>query len=127
VALENLDIRFQENVLMVTAELAHEALDEQGVQIWRREYAVGKFARGIRLPDFAIGDRIDAAFEHCILSIAIPVAIQTPKVLHGPVRIADPAGPSADTQQALERNAQSVSDKKRATNGRVREPAGTAS
>jgi HSP20 family protein len=73
--LEPGDVRvtFEGGVLTVSGsrELSSE---EQGKTFHRIERSYGSFARSIRLPQTADGERVEAAFDKGVLSILVPKA-----------------------------------------------------
>ena len=86
VAEEDLEIQVSEHILTISGETKHDALQDEKASFWRREYAIGKFRRSIRLPDFAIAEKIEATFDKGFVTIMVPLAIQSPKVVQVPIR-----------------------------------------
>ena len=97
---EDLDVEVNEHVLVISGEMTHDALSDQSANFWRREYAVGKFARSIRLPDFAIAEKIEARFENGFVTISVPLAIKSPQVVKVPIKSIDESRQPALTQEA---------------------------
>lgn len=104
---EDLDVQVQDGFLTISGELKPVAHAEENISFWRREYTYGKFTRSIRLPDFAIAEKVEASFEHGFVTITVPLAIQQPKSLRVPIRtVANVSTP------ALEQNAEDSGTKK---------------
>jgi len=105
VSKEDLDIQVADHILTISGETKHEALQDEKANFWRREYALGRFRRSIRLPDFAIAEKVEATFENGFVTISVPLAIQSPKVVQVPIRSS-----IEGTTGALEQHAESSSD-----------------
>jgi HSP20 family protein len=108
---ENLDIEVNEHVLTISGEMTHDVLGDDKVNFWRREYAIGKFSRGIRLPDFAIAEKIEATFENGFVTIMVPLAIQSPQVVKVPIKSVDETPQQVLTQNADSNEHQKVKPK----------------
>jgi HSP20 family protein len=112
VAKEDLDIQVAEHILTISGETKHEALQDDKANFWRREYALGRFRRSIRLPDFAISEKIEASFKNGFVTISVPLAIQSPKVVQVPIRSSIEGTTGALEQQTETSKEESVSSSK---------------
>ena len=81
VAPSDLDIQVQNGIMTIRAESFAQSIFQEDVQVWRREYAMGKYQRSLRLPEFADVEHIEAHFENGFVTVSVPLAIQTPKSL----------------------------------------------
>ena len=108
---EDLDIEVNEHVLTISGEMSHDALKDESANFWRREYAVGKFSRSIRLPDFAIAEKIEASFENGFVTISVPLAIQSPQVVKVPIKAMDDSNQPVLTQDVQSRGTQESATK----------------
>ena len=77
VAPDAIDISFENNVLTLRGtKAATFDASEKELRIYTAERVAGSFERSIRVPEFVDGDRIEASFEHGVLTIRVP---KTPK------------------------------------------------
>jgi len=81
VAPSDLDIQVHNSIMTISAESSAQSAFDEDTQVWRREYAIGRFQRSLRLPEFADVEHIEAHFENGFVTIRVPLAIQTPKSL----------------------------------------------
>ncbi len=70
---ENLDITVQGDTLTIRGEMQEEQQNQQG-RYHFRERRVGAFSRSITLPYPIQNDKIEAAFEHGVLTLTLPKA-----------------------------------------------------
>jgi HSP20 family protein len=70
---EDVQVTFENGVLTVSGKREMSA-EEQGATFHRIERSYGSFARSLRLPRTADGERIEAAFDNGVLSITVPKA-----------------------------------------------------
>ena len=75
IAPDAIDVSVERNVLTVKAERSWWPAD--GDEILARERAQGTYQRQVMLGDGLDADRLDARYEHGVLSIVVPVAEQT--------------------------------------------------
>lgn len=69
---DSIDITVEKNTLTVTAERRWEKTEE--VQVLHSERPFGSFTRQFFLGDSLDPDRIEAGYDHGVLTISIPVA-----------------------------------------------------
>jgi len=74
VAPDTLDVDIERNVLTVKAE-RHWTPDD-AEQVLARERTQGTFSRQVLLGDALDADRLDASYEHGVLTVRVPVAEQ---------------------------------------------------
>jgi len=74
VAPDTLDVDVERNVLTVKAERHWTPAD--GEQVLARERTQGTFSRQVLLGDALDADRLDASYEHGVLTVRVPVAEQ---------------------------------------------------
>ena len=74
VAPDTLDVDIERNVLTVKAERHWTPGD--GEQVLARERTQGTFSRQVLLGDALDADRLEASYEHGVLTVRIPVAEQ---------------------------------------------------
>ena len=73
VAVEDVDITLEENVLTISGERSFYAGRE--VDSFRRvERSFGRFHRAVRLPDRVAADRVEAGYRDGLLTITVPKA-----------------------------------------------------
>lgn len=68
---EELEVQVENNVLTIRGEAKQEEVSEKA-KVYRRELPVGKFSRSIRLPENLNLDRVEAKFQHGIVTISLP-------------------------------------------------------
>jgi HSP20 family protein len=75
---ENLDVKFDGNVLTLTGqrELRNDMKDEEFIWHEREE---GRFTRSLRLPALIDETKIEASYEHGLLVIRLPKMTPAPK------------------------------------------------
>lgn len=98
---DGVDIRFEQNVLTIrgTKTAGYDVQNEGELRFFAAERAHGTFERSVRLPEFVDADRIEASYEHGLLTVTVPKA-QTAQ----PRKISIKPGSSAQgEQQKLER------------------------
>lgn len=69
-AKEDFRITVEKNILTVAAE-KEAAKVEEGVKVYRREFAYGAFERSFRLPEIIDTNRVEATFHNGILQIQL--------------------------------------------------------
>ncbi len=74
VAPDTLDVDIERNVLTVKAERHWTPGD--GEQVLARERTQGTFSRQVLLGDALDADRLEASYEHGVLTVRVPVAEQ---------------------------------------------------
>jgi HSP20 family protein len=72
VSPESIDVSVERNVLTVKAERSW--WPAEGDEILARERPQGSFSRQLLLGDALDGERVDAKYEHGVLTVTIPVA-----------------------------------------------------
>ena len=72
---DNVNIEFDDDVLVISGERSDEIRDEQD-DYYRSERSYGRFFRAIQLPDGIEAEKIDATFKDGVLEVTVP----TPKV-----------------------------------------------
>ncbi len=76
IASDQVELEYRENRLWISGERAAVAREE-GKKYHRLERGVGKFKRVIGLPEDVDADRIEAKYEHGVLSVLVPKAETT--------------------------------------------------
>lgn len=66
-----MEIQIERNVLTVAAEHRTQA-EMEGTKFYRREIAVGRASRSLRLPEGLDLEAVSANFEHGLLTIRLP-------------------------------------------------------
>ncbi len=105
---ESLELQFQDGVLTLSGETSLPGEHEEGVRIWRREYACGRFSRSVRLPENVIDEKIEAKFENGFVTVSVPLLIQERKAIKIPLQSGNTGG-----QKALSENNRDESKKSR--------------
>ncbi len=72
-AKEDLEVTLEDGVLTVSGERKHEALQE-GENILHSERLVGRFSRGVRLPDQVKDDTVSAELKNGVLTVTVSKA-----------------------------------------------------
>ena len=70
---KDIQVSLQENVLTITGEKKQEK-EEKDERYHRVERSYGSFARSLRLPRTADGEKITATFDRGVLTVTIPKA-----------------------------------------------------
>ncbi len=68
---EDVNVEIEDNVLTITGELG-DTVEKEGDRYHYRERSYGRFQRSIRLPNTLDTDKVDASFEHGVLSVTLP-------------------------------------------------------
>ena len=71
VALENIEVSIDENVLTIKGETKSEREHQEGEYLMR-ERRSGSFHRALRLPDTVDADQADSQYENGVLSVSFP-------------------------------------------------------
>ena len=73
---ESVDIRFEQNVLTVrgTKPASFDVANEGELRVFAAERVHGSFERAIRLPEYVDAERIEATFDHGLLTVTVPKA-----------------------------------------------------
>ena len=71
---ESIDVTVEKNVLTVTAERSYSSQEGDEALVSERFY--GKYSRQLFLGEALDADRIQASYEHGVLTVTIPVAEQ---------------------------------------------------
>lgn len=95
IAPEDLDIQVREGVLMLAGETKQDATAEPGARFWRREVAVGRFSRSIRLPDNVYVEGIGAEFDNGFVTVRLPMLPEQRKSIAVTVKGASSKNPKA--------------------------------
>jgi len=69
---ENIDVKLENGMLSIRGEKHTETESDKGDKHHRRERFHGTFARSFTLPDSIDADKVDAAYKHGVLTLAIP-------------------------------------------------------
>ena len=72
----SVDISFENNTLTLrgTKEPSIKPQENEELRVYTAERVGGPFERAVRLPEYVEGDKIEAAYEHGVLTITIPKA-----------------------------------------------------
>jgi len=73
VAVDDIDIRLDDNVLTISAETSYEHQEEKGTALLQ-ERRYGKFSRSLRFPVNVNGDAVEADYNNGVLTINVPKA-----------------------------------------------------
>jgi HSP20 family protein len=69
---DSIDLTVERNVLTVKAE--RQWWPEEGAEVLARERTQGTFSRQVLLGEALDADRVDASYDHGVLTLRIPVA-----------------------------------------------------
>lgn len=69
---ESIDIRVEEDVLNIEAEIAASVVEVEDARNLLQERRTGKFARSVRLPQPVDVDKIDATYNNGVLELSLP-------------------------------------------------------
>ncbi len=72
VSVENIDVRLDNEYLIVEAEIPEQVIEEKEGRTLIQERRYGKFSRRIHLPQPVDGDKVDANFEDGVLTLSLP-------------------------------------------------------
>ena len=72
VAPENINIKFQDDVLSIEAEIPAQVVEAEEGRTLLRERRYGHFSRAIRLAQPVNSDAIDASYENGVLTLTLP-------------------------------------------------------
>lgn len=82
---EDIEIQVEKNVLTIRGETSHTE-EAEGTKFYRREVALGKFSRSVRLPENLNLEAVGAKFEHGMLTVTLPKAEEAkPQIIRIPV------------------------------------------
>jgi HSP20 family protein len=85
-APEQLQVKLEDQTLTITSERKLANAPEEATWL-RRERSAGSFTRSFKLPPTVDGARVDAKFEHGVLTITLPKREETkPRVIEVKVR-----------------------------------------
>jgi len=70
------EVSFEQNVLTIrgTKPTLLEAAQQGELRVYSNERVSGSFERSLRFPDYVDAERIEAAFQHGLLTVSIPKA-----------------------------------------------------
>jgi HSP20 family protein len=70
------EVSFEQNVLTIrgTKPALLEAAQQGELRVYSNERVSGSFERSLRFPDYVDADRIEASFQHGLLTVVIPKA-----------------------------------------------------
>jgi HSP20 family protein len=73
---QTIDIAFENNTLTLrgTKQATVPAQENEELRVYTAERLSGGFERAVRLPEYVEGDRIEASYEHGVLTVTIPKA-----------------------------------------------------
>ena len=73
---ENVDVSFEQSVLTIkgTRGPTIQTPEKGELRVYTAERLTGQFARSIRLPEYVEGDKIEATFNHGVLTVRVPKA-----------------------------------------------------
>lgn len=84
---EDFKVNVEQNILTISAEKEEE--DEQREQRYtRREYVYNSFTRSFTLPEYVIGEEINARYEQGVLRISLPKKEEARKQAPRQIRVA---------------------------------------
>lgn len=69
---EDIDVRFENGVLTINAEVNERTTEENGSKSLVRERRWGRFSRSIRLPQNINVEDVDATYENGVLTLNLP-------------------------------------------------------
>lgn len=69
---ESIDIRVEEDVLSIEAEINGSVVEVEDARNLLQERRTGKFARSVRLPQPMDVDKIDATYNNGVLELSLP-------------------------------------------------------
>lgn len=72
VSVENINIRLDDNTLLIDAEIPEQTIEKEGTRTLVKERRYGKFSRQIRLPYEVNADAVEASFENGVLHLHLP-------------------------------------------------------
>ncbi len=75
-APEDVSVEVEDGVLAIASEVTQDDAQD-GARYHYRERRSGSFQRKLRLPDSVDVDRIEAAFEHGVLTLSLPLVAET--------------------------------------------------
>jgi HSP20 family protein len=72
----SVDISFENNTLTLrgTKEPSIKPQENEELRVYTAERVGGTFERAVRLPEYVEGNKIEAAYEHGVLTITVPKA-----------------------------------------------------
>lgn len=71
VSPENINVRLQDNVLMIDGELPEQKIQKEGQRTLMQERRYGKFSRYVRLPQQVDPNKVEAQYENGILTLTV--------------------------------------------------------
>jgi HSP20 family protein len=74
VKAENINVKWQDGVLLIQGELPEETIKQEGKKSLLQERRYGKFSRSVRLPQLVDSSKVEATFENGILTLTLPKA-----------------------------------------------------
>jgi HSP20 family protein len=104
---DQLDVSVEKNVLTIRGETKDDWQTEDA-KVYRREHRYGSFARSVRLPDNLEVDKIDASFDHGVLTVRIPKSPQMLKEQSRKIQIRTATG--SEGPKAIEQTSQPTSE-----------------
>jgi HSP20 family protein len=72
VKAENINVKWQDGVLFIEAELPEETSKQENQKMLLQERRYGKFSRFVRLPQMVDPSKVEAAFEDGVLTLTLP-------------------------------------------------------
>jgi len=69
---QDLSVSIGQGVLTITGERKNDFEQHEGSRVVHREHSYGSFVRSIRLPESVDETKIDAQYEHGILTVTVP-------------------------------------------------------
>ena len=71
------DISFENNTLTLrgTKQPSLRREENEELRVYTAERLSGEFERGVRLPEYVEGDKIEATYQHGVLTISVPKAV----------------------------------------------------
>jgi len=76
VSPSSVEISFENNTLTLRGakEPSLKPQENEELRVYTAERVSGTFERAVRLPEYVEGDRIEATYEHGVLTITVPKA-----------------------------------------------------
>ena len=68
---EDVNVQIEDNALTISGEMG-DTIEKDGDRYHYRERSYGSFQRTLRLPNTVDGDKVEAAFEHGVLTVTLP-------------------------------------------------------
>ena len=73
---QQVEVSFEQNVLVVKGNKpsSYDTSAEGELRVYTNERVHGAFERSVRLPEFVDSERIEASFQHGLLTVSVPKA-----------------------------------------------------